>query len=122
MPGARAQPRSGGGLTSVHIWLIVFVVLWLASTVAFIVLFTNQDDLDTMNAQLREDNERLIKPQERDALKAYYTRAEPGRSVVGRSGVLKYWYALSARRPVRTAPMRSVRESMDPFDGRLRGG
>lgn len=83
MPGARAQQRSGGGLTSVHIWLIVFVVLWLVSTVAFVILFTKQEDLRTMNVHLEEDNRRLIKPQEQDTLKQYYTLAEPSGSVVG---------------------------------------
>ncbi|HEX9895249.1 MAG TPA: hypothetical protein VGA78_15075, partial [Gemmatimonadales bacterium] len=60
MPGARAQQRSGGGLTTVHIWMIVFVVLWLISTVAFIVLFTKQEDLNALNIRLEADNQRLI--------------------------------------------------------------
>jgi hypothetical protein len=63
--------------------MIVFVVLWLISTVAFIVLFTKQEDLNALNIRLEADNQRLIKPQERDAMGAYYTRAEPSGSVVG---------------------------------------
>ncbi len=83
MPGARAQQRSGGGLTSVHIWLIVFVVLWLASTVAFVVLLTGQEALTNQNTDLLTENNLLITLAEKNELSRYRDRTGPGVSMIG---------------------------------------
>jgi len=45
MPASRAQPTRGGGITTVHIMLIVFVALWLVFTVLSVVLYTGQEAL-----------------------------------------------------------------------------
>ncbi|MCK6455897.1 MAG: hypothetical protein L6Q92_05135 [Phycisphaerae bacterium] len=54
MAGAKPQ-RRGGGLTAIHIWLIVFVVLWVASTGTLIFLFTQQEQLRQTAAQAEND-------------------------------------------------------------------
>ena len=83
MPGARAQQRSGGGLTSVHIWLIVFVVLWLGSTVAFVVLLTGREALTNQNTDLLTENNLLITLAEKNELSRYRDRTGPGMSMIG---------------------------------------
>lgn len=54
MAGARPQQRASG-LTAVHVWLIVFVTLWLGTTVVLVLLFTGQEQLrqEVANAQNR---------------------------------------------------------------------
>ncbi len=78
-----AKQRSGSGLTSAHIWMIVFVVLWLVSTVGFVIQFTYQEDLRNANDKLRGDNDRLIKQPEKGSLRQYFDRASAGKSVIG---------------------------------------
>ncbi len=52
MAGARPQQRASG-ITGVHVWLIVFVALWLGTTVFLVLMFTNQEQLrqDSLAAQ-----------------------------------------------------------------------
>lgn len=69
MAGAKPQKR-GGGITGLHIWLVVFVVLWLASTVVLVLMFTNQEQLRQTTAQAE------------NALKTVVTRAEQGQPVI----------------------------------------
>lgn len=52
MAVARAQAK-GGGVSGIHIWLIVFVALWLTSTVLLVLLYTDQKDLVSKNDDLR---------------------------------------------------------------------
>ena len=54
---ARGQQQ---GFGSVTIWMIVFVALWLTSTVFLVLLYTAQEELTTENDSLREDNAVLI--------------------------------------------------------------
>ena len=61
MATARGQQR-GGAVTGIHVWLIAFVGLWLASTVLLVWLYTGQsglvktaDDLRLTNDSVRED-------------------------------------------------------------------
>lgn len=44
MAGARPQQRASG-ITGVHVWLIVFVALWLGTTVFLVLMFTQQEQL-----------------------------------------------------------------------------
>ena len=53
MAVARAQAK--GGVSGIHIWLIVFVALWLTSTVLLVLLYTDQKDLTDRNTTLQED-------------------------------------------------------------------
>ncbi|MCP4591702.1 MAG: hypothetical protein GY842_13260 [bacterium] len=53
MAAARAQAK--GGVSGIHIWLIVFVALWLTSTVLLVLLYTDQKDLVSRNEDLRRD-------------------------------------------------------------------
>ncbi len=58
MPAARGQQRSGG-VTGVHIWLIVFVALWLTSTVLLVWLYTDQAGLQKRADDAVADNRRI---------------------------------------------------------------
>ncbi|MFH0981176.1 MAG: hypothetical protein V2A79_06535 [Planctomycetota bacterium] len=53
MAAAKAQAK--GGVSGIHIWLIVFVALWLASTVLLVLLYTDQAELKQKNAELMAD-------------------------------------------------------------------
>ena len=55
MAVARAQAK--GGVSGIHIWLIVFVALWLTSSVSLVVLYTGQKDLVADNDDLRNTAE-----------------------------------------------------------------
>jgi len=50
MAGARPQQRASG-ITGVHVWLIVFVALWLGTTVFLVLMFTGQEQLRQEVAQ-----------------------------------------------------------------------
>lgn len=55
MAAPRAQQR-GGGVSAIHVWLIVFVGLWLASTVLLVWLYTDQTGLTKTADDLRVTN------------------------------------------------------------------
>lgn len=50
MAGAKPS-RRGAALTGLHVWLVVFVCLWLVSTVLAVLMFTNQEKLRTAQTQ-----------------------------------------------------------------------
>lgn len=53
---AVARAPQQGGVTAIHVWLIVFVALWLTSTVFLVIIYLDQEDkdseLDTAKSQL----------------------------------------------------------------------
>ncbi len=53
---AVARAPQQGGVTAIHVWLIVFVALWLTSTVFLVIIYLDQEqkvnDLDKAKAQL----------------------------------------------------------------------
>jgi len=56
-----AVARSGSSnFTAVHAWLVVFVVLWLATTVGLVVMYTNQQQLREDADKARADKAILI--------------------------------------------------------------
>ena len=52
------------GVNAITVWMIVFVALWLTSTVFLVIMYTGQEDLNTEIARLTAANERLISPQQ----------------------------------------------------------
>jgi len=74
MAVARA-PQRGGGVSAIHIWLIVFVALWLVSTVLLVWLYTDQSGLLKTADDLRLTNTDL-ETKQREGETARTTLAE----------------------------------------------
>ena len=78
---AGIRPQRGGAFTGVHIALVVFVVLWLVSTIGLVILYTGQVKLD-------QDRETAIKNLEKVAsngeLAQFGSLGRPGQTVLGR--------------------------------------
>lgn len=70
------------GVGSVTVWMIVFVALWLASTVVLVILYTGQEELRDENARLQEDNQRLISSSERNSVELFRRASKEGPTVV----------------------------------------
>ena len=62
---ARAQLQGVGAVT---VWMIVFVALWLTSTVFLVILYTGQEELRDENNRLSERNDELISGTEASSL------------------------------------------------------
>jgi hypothetical protein len=60
MPAAKAQ-SARGGITSLHIWLIVFVALWLIFTVVAVLLYTRQEELASATRKAESDAEKYMR-------------------------------------------------------------
>lgn len=58
MAAPRGQQRAGG-VSAIHVWLIVFVALWLLSTVLLVWLYTDQSGLTKQAEDLRLSNDQL---------------------------------------------------------------
>lgn len=80
MAGIRPQAR-GGAFTGVQIALVVFVVLWLVSTIGLVILYTGQTKLD-------QDREAAVKDKDKVASSGefaqYQSLAKPGQTILGR--------------------------------------
>jgi len=57
---AVARSQTAGGFTAIHVWLIAFVALWLASTVFLVIVYLDQDKKDTAVANMRADLEKVV--------------------------------------------------------------
>ncbi|MCK4659309.1 MAG: hypothetical protein KAV82_07275 [Phycisphaerae bacterium] len=53
---AVARGQAKGGVSGIHIWLIIFVALWLTSSVLLVLLYTDQKGLEQTNNELRDKN------------------------------------------------------------------
>lgn len=71
------------GLNAITLWMIVFVALWLTSTVFLVILYTGQEDLNVNNARLQAANNKLISPQEEKSIELVRSAQEGGPTVVG---------------------------------------
>lgn len=71
------------GIGSVTVWMIVFVAMWLTSTVFLVILYTGQEGLRSENTRLKEDNLRLISSSERNSVALFKNAAKGGPTVVG---------------------------------------
>jgi hypothetical protein len=77
---AKAQQR---GVNAVTISMIVFVALWLASTVFLVILYTDQEDLKRDNADLRARKNKVISRDEERSIEFFGQASERGPTVVG---------------------------------------
>ncbi len=77
---ARGQQQ---GVNAITVWMIVFVALWLTSTVFLVILYTGQEDLHSENNRLQSANRRLISPAEDKAIELVKSAQETGPTVVG---------------------------------------
>lgn len=78
----RPQPR--GGLTGIHYWFMVFVGLWLVSTVLLVILFTDQSTMKLNEKDWKEDKAKYVRANEQNTLSAWIDRArDTNRSLVG---------------------------------------
>ncbi len=80
MAGIRPQAR-GSAFTGIHVALVVFVVLWLASTIGLVILYTGQTKLAQDRDAALADLERVAN---RGQLAQYQSLARPGQTVLGR--------------------------------------
>jgi hypothetical protein len=78
---AGIRPQRGTAFTGVHIALVVFVVLWLVSTIGLVILYTGQ-------TKLEQDREAALKDMAKIASSAefsqYQALARAGQTVLGR--------------------------------------
>lgn len=72
--------QQGGALT---VWMIVFVALWLTSTVFLVIIYTGQAELKEKAARLTEANETLITASERSSLALAQQARRGGPTTVG---------------------------------------
>lgn len=74
------------GANSITVWMIVFVALWLTSTVFLVILYTGQEDLNSEITRLTTAKERLISSQQErsiDLVRNARPTSEGGPTVVG---------------------------------------
>jgi len=86
MAGVRPQARTGGGITAVHVWLIVFVVLWLGFAVATVLLAFKHEDLASKTKQAEDQRKAVMADSERGNFTALMQAAKqqkPARSLAG---------------------------------------
>jgi len=76
-----ARAREGAG--TVKFAMIVFVGLWLASTVFLVILYTGRENLESEMAAVRNENEKLISSQEQRSLDLVKSARAGGPTVVG---------------------------------------
>jgi hypothetical protein len=77
---AVARGQAPGGISAIHVWLIVFVALWLAATVLLVILYLDQEEKDKQVAELRDREQKLISAQGRKL--PQFTAASPGKSTM----------------------------------------
>ncbi len=63
MPAAKPQ-AARGGITTLHIWLIVFVALWLTFTVIAVLLYTGREELVLTARRAEQDAEKYMRKNE----------------------------------------------------------
>jgi|CXWL01.1.fsa_nt_gi hypothetical protein len=71
------------GLNSVTVWMIVFVGLWLASTVFLVILYTGQENLVTENANIKKTLLRTVTTQQAQSIDLIKPAQENGPTMVG---------------------------------------
>lgn len=71
------------GLNSITVWMIVFVGLWLTSTVFLVILYTGQEKLHEENVRLRASYAKTINAQQERSIELARNAGEAGPTVVG---------------------------------------
>jgi len=77
---AKGQQQGVGAIT---IWMIIFVALWLTSTVFLVILYTGQEELNGENNRLKQAKEKLISASEERSIPAMGAAQPGGPTVVG---------------------------------------
>ena len=71
------------GLNSVTVWMIVFVGLWLASTVFLVILYTGQAELQDKNAKLQTNYDKTVTRQQEQSIELIKSASPGGPTMVG---------------------------------------
>ena len=71
------------GLNSVTAWMIIFVGLWLASTVFLVILYTGQETLVSENGKLKSTLARTVNSQQERSIDLIKAAQENGPTMVG---------------------------------------
>lgn len=71
------------GLNSVTVWMIVFVALWLTSTVFLVIMYTGQEDLRQRNDSLQRQYAKTINSQQERSIDLIKGAQENGPTMVG---------------------------------------
>ncbi len=71
------------GASAITVWMIVFVALWLTSTVFLVILYTGQEELNKENTRLTDANSKLISSAEMRSVAQYSIARSGGPTAVG---------------------------------------
>ena len=71
------------GVNAITVWMIVFVALWLTSTVFLVILYTGQAEILGENIRLQSANRRLWNSSEEKSIELVKNAQESGPTVVG---------------------------------------
>lgn len=77
---AKGQQQGVGAIT---VWMIIFVALWLTSTVFLVILYTGQEDLRVENERLAEAQSRMINTSQERSIPMIGAAKAGGPTVVG---------------------------------------
>lgn len=80
MAVARAQGQ--GGFSAIHVWLIVFVALWLTSTVLLVILYLDQEKSESAVAQMQDEIGKVISSEGRKVPQWAESKAGTGNTTV----------------------------------------
>ena len=75
--------KGQSGVNAITVWMIIFVALWLTSTVFLVILYTGQQDLVSENERLRAAKAKLISPREESSIELVRSASAGGPTVVG---------------------------------------
>ena len=114
---ARVQQQ---GVNAVTIWMIIFVVLWLTSTVFLVVLYTGQEDMERQRAAAVAAKNRAVSNQEESSLELVRQAREGGPTIVGLIDAARGLTAELATGDAEDAPG-TVREKRDGILSQIRG-
>ena len=114
---ARVQQQ---GVNAVTIWMIIFVVLWLTSTVFLVVLYTGQEDMQRQMTAAQSAKNRAISNQEESSLELVRQAREGGPTAVGLIDAARGLTAELATGNADDAPG-TVREKRDGILEQIRG-
>ncbi len=77
-----SRPQGGrGGITAVHVWLIVFVGLWLLSSVLAVVLYVGREKLLDRAQDAEQKADKLMRSNERSRFTVFIDQAGENRSL-----------------------------------------
>ncbi len=79
---AVARAPQQGGVTAIHVWLIVFVALWLTSTVFLVIIYLDQDQKDKDVADAKDTLAKVISSDGRALPQYTEARSNPGSTMV----------------------------------------